>query len=42
MFDYDDIIYRSECKGVLQKLDVLYLAAIQFAPFKTHHCCNVQ
>lgn len=41
MFDYGDVIYRSACKGALQKLDVLYHSAIRFAtnaPFKTHHC----
>lgn len=41
MFDCGDVIYRSACKGVLQKLDVLYDSAIRFvtnAPFRTHHC----
>ena len=41
MLDYGDVIYRSACKGSLQKLDVLYHSAIRFAtnaPFKTHHC----
>uniref|UniRef100_A0A3B1KHQ9 Reverse transcriptase domain-containing protein n=1 Tax=Astyanax mexicanus TaxID=7994 RepID=A0A3B1KHQ9_ASTMX len=41
MFDYGDVVYRSACKSLLHKLDVLYHSAIRFAinaPFKTHHC----
>ena len=41
MLDYGDIIYRSACKGALEKLDVIYHSAIRFAtnaPFRTHHC----
>ena len=41
LFDYGDTIYRSECKGGLDHLDVLYHSAIRFAtnaPYRTHHC----
>ena len=41
LFDYGDVIYRSACKGALERLDVLYHSAIRFAtnaPYRTHHC----
>ena len=41
LFDYGDVIYRSACKGALERLEVLYHSAIHFstnAPYRTHHC----
>lgn len=41
LFDYGDVVYRSACKGALERLNVLYHSAIRFAtnaPYRTHHC----
>ena len=41
LFDHGDAIYRSACKGALERLNVLHHSAIRFetnAPYRTHHC----